>query len=305
MTDENKPGRVLIEKDGKTLPFGSEGYLRAWNGLKYTLNTGIVKTLVFPVSFVIAFALYFSGSHPLRDTRGAPVDSPSMQVDLPVIESKILVDRDLVNRINQAPVETSPMGGIRVFNLRSLSDLPVGTEASAVLDSGASNGIVKARLVNPMLVDGEPALPEGTIVFGHGKSTEERLFIEFTKAILPSGESFSIIAQAFDGSDKILGLKGEMVGSKTKKLAMGMALGFMGGMADGLQNTSGTSIFSVQQTPSIRNAALAGSAKATLDQSNLYLDQVKNSPDIIEVKQGTEFFVIVDDPRPQTNKSKE
>jgi hypothetical protein len=188
------------------------------------------------------------------------------------------------------------MGGIQVFNLRSLSDLPVGTEAKAILVSGASNGMVKAKLVEPMLVEGEPVLPEGSVVFGHGKSTEERLFVEFTKAILPSGETYSIIAQAFDGSDKILGLKGALVGSKTKKLAMGMALGFMGGMADGLQNTSATSIFNIGQRPSVRDAALAGSAKATLDQSQMYLDQVKNSPDIIEVNQGTEFYVIVDDP---------
>jgi Bacterial conjugation TrbI-like protein len=301
MTDENKPSRVLIEKDGKTLPFGAEGYLRNWNGLKYTLNMRVVKALLFPVCFVVCLVLYFSDGHTVKDGRGSPIDSPGVQIDVPVVESKILVDRDLVNRISRTPVEISPMGGIRVFSLRSLSDLPVGTEAKAMLDSGASNGIVKARLVAPMLVDGEPALPEGTIVFGHGKSTEERLFVEFTKAILPDGESFSIIAQAFDGSDKILGLKGSMVGSKTKKLAMGMALGFMGGMADGLQNTSGSSIFSVQQRPSVRDAALAGTAKATLDQSNLYLDQVKNSPDIIEVKQGTEFYVIVDDPRPAQN----
>jgi hypothetical protein len=283
MTEENQPSRVVIEKDGKTLPFGSEGYLRAWNGLKYTLNQRVLLTFIFPVGLLGMIVILLSSNHAAKDDRGSAMDSAGVGISLPIIESKILVDRDLVNRIGQAPVAVSVMGGIKVFNLRSLTDLPIGTEAQAVLDSGASNGIVKARLVNPMLVDGEPALPEGTVVFGHGKSTEERLFIEFTKAILPSGESYSIIAQAFDGSDRILGLKGSAVGSKTKKLAMGMALGFMGGMADGLQNTSGSSIFSVQQTPSIRNAALAGSAKATLDQSNLYLDQVKNSPDIIEV----------------------
>jgi hypothetical protein len=49
MTEENQPSRVVIEKDGKTLPFGSEGYLRAWNGLKYTLNQRVLLTFIFPV----------------------------------------------------------------------------------------------------------------------------------------------------------------------------------------------------------------------------------------------------------------
>jgi hypothetical protein len=31
---------------------------------------------------------------------------------------------------------------------------------------------------------------------------------------------------------------------------------------------------------------------------------VKNSPDIIEVKQGTQFYVIVDDPKSQSQQTK-
>jgi type IV secretory pathway VirB10-like protein len=188
------------------------------------------------------------------------------------------------------------MGRIQVFNLRSLTEIPVGSEARATLESGASNGIVKARLAAPMLVDNEPVIPEGATVFGHGRSTEERLFVEFTRAVFPSGESFPIRAQAFDPSDKILGLKGALVGNKTKKMAMGMLLGFMGGMADGLQDTSG-SLFEVSRRRSVKDAALSGTAKAALDQSQMNLDQIKNAPEIIEVKQGTSFYLIVDEPK--------
>ena len=34
--------------------------------------------------------------------------------------------------------------------------------------------------------------PEGTVVFGRGKSREERLSVEFRKAIFPNGETISI-----------------------------------------------------------------------------------------------------------------
>lgn len=297
MTEETKPGQVLIERDGMTAPWGTQSYLRTWNGLKYTLNIGVLKSLAFPVALLVAIGTYFSEQKAGdRASPGGPLGAPGVQVSVPIVQSKILVEKDLVNVIKTKPVESSPLGGIHVFNLRSLTEIPVGSEAKAVLDSGASNGIVKARLISPMLVDHEPAIPEGAIVFGHGKSTEERLFVEFTRAVFPGGESFPIRAQAFDVSDKILGLKGAPVGSKTRKMAMGMLFGFMGGMADGLQDTSG-SIFEMERKSSVKDAALSGAAKAALDQSQMNMDQMKNAPEIIEVKQGTDFYLIVDEPK--------
>ena len=147
---------------------------------------------------------------------------------VPIIESHIWSEQDLINQIPKRPVATSPLGKIQVFNLRALTEIPVGSEAKAILSSGASNGIVKARLSSPMLVDDEPVIPEGAVVFGRGHSTEERLFVEFSHVIFPSGESYPIRAQAFDASDKILGLKGALVGSKAKKLADGNGLGLHG-----------------------------------------------------------------------------
>jgi hypothetical protein len=293
-TSEEK--EVRFEADGKSPPWGKGLFLRTQNGLKMKLNTQVVSTLAFPAAALVA-ALYYS-HHPdgTRDPNGHALETPGLVMQVPLIESPIWSDRDRVNEIARIPVRVSPMGRIQVFNLQALTDIPVGSEAKATLSSGASNGIVKARLTSPMLVDGEPILPEGAIVFGRGKSTEERLFVEFTRVIFPSGDSYPIRAEAFDESDRILGLKGALVGSKTKMMAMGMVLGFMGGMADGLQDTSG-SMFEMERRRSVRDAALSGSAKATLDQSQMYLDQVKNSPDIIEVKQGTAIYVIVDEPK--------
>jgi len=304
MSENEKPATVMIARDGMTLPIGSEGYLKTWNGLKYTLNVGVLKTLAFPIALTIGAAFYFSGRSISLDTRGQAMVSPGMGPSLPILNSKILVEQDLINVIRKKPIDLSPMGRIQVFSLGTLTAIPAGTEAQANLVSGASNGIVKAQLVTPMLVDNEPVIPVGSTIFGHGKSTEDRLFIEFNRANFPDGESIPIRAQAFDFSDKILGLKGALVGAKTKKMALGMLFGFMGGAADGLQDTNG-SIFELGQRPSVRDAALSGTAKATLDQSQMYLDQVKHAPEIIEVKQGTDFYLIVDEPKPGKDEVKE
>jgi hypothetical protein len=191
------------------------------------------------------------------------------------------------------------MGKIKVLNLRSVSEVPVGSEVKAVLVSGATDGIVKARLMAPLLVDGDPILPEKSVLFGRGKSGEDRLFVEFSKVIFPTGEAYPIRAQAFDLSDNIQGLKGALVGKRTLKMAGAMAFGFLGGMADSLQDTSGSRF--MQQRPSVRDAALAGTSKAALDQSQAYIEEMKKSPNIIEVQTGTEFIIITDEPKRKEN----
>lgn len=65
------------------------------------------------------------------------------------------------------------------------------------------------------------------------------------------------------------------------------------------ENTSG-SYFSSQK-PTTRDAALSGASKAALDQSEAYLEEMKKSPNIIQVKSGTKFYFIIDDEKRKEN----
>lgn len=298
MIEDNKQSDVFIEREGRTWRWGRSAYFRTWNGLKETVSVVAVKAVALPIAIVLAiFTFFFSGKNELADTRGAEVSVPGVTLDVPVIDAPILNGSEISNRIGQPRFQSGSMGRIKVFNLRKLSDIPVGSEAKAILVSGATNGIVKAKLITAMRVDGEPLLPEGATLFGKGKSTEERLYVEFQKAIFPGGETFPIRAQAFDIADKILGLKGALVGTRTKKMGLAIGFGVLGGLADGLQDTSGSSIWGVQQKKSMRDAALSGASKAALDQSQAAIEEMKNAPNIIEVKKGTEFFLIIDEPK--------
>lgn len=228
--------------------------------------------------------------------RGTPMPAPGINREDSILSPKLMTERDLTNMIRRPRVDSSALGKIKVVSLRSISAIPIGSEMQAVLESGATDGIVKAKLTGPLIVDGEPVVPEGAVLFGKGKSGDERLSVEFKKVIFPSGETFPIRAQAFDVSDKILGLKGAIVGRRTQKMMGAMAFGFLGGMADGLQDTSGSSLFSGKR-PSVRDGALAGASKAALDQSQLYLEELKKSPNVVEVKAGTAIVVITDEPK--------
>lgn len=294
--NEDQMETVKIKPDQGTESFGMNTYLAAMEGRFDSRGYRSSLFVALALMAVLAIAMMMSKKMGTVQTSGKELSAPQLSRDDSGISSKLLTERDLTNVIRRPRVDSSQLGKIKVVSLRSLSEIPVGSEVKAVLESGATDGIVKARLMAPLLVDGEPLLPENAIIFGKGKSAEERLFVEFTRVIFPTGESFPIRAQGFDVSDKILGLKGAVVGTRTKKMAAAMAFGFLGGMADGLQNTSG-SLFLSGKKPSARDAALSGASKAALDQSQAYIEEMKRSPNIIEVKAGTELVVIIDEPK--------
>lgn len=300
--NENHQSEVFIEREGKAFRWGQSEYFKTWNGLKKTLSLSALQATALPIAILIGIITFlFSAEKEVVDFRGNPVQVPSINQESTRIQAPILEQKDLINQIPRPKVQVGVVGRIKVFNLRGHSDIPVGSEAKAVLESGASNGIVKAKLVTALQVDGENVLPEGTTIFGKGRSTDERLLIEFRKAIFPNGESFPILAQAFDVSDKILGLKGSFVGTRTKKMGIAIGFGVLGGMAEGLQDTSGSSIWGGGQKKSARDAALSGASRAALDQSQVYIDEMKSAPVVIEVKKGTEFYMIVDEPVREEN----
>ena len=90
---------------------------------------------------------------------------------------------------------TEKLHGPQLLNRPNNFKVPPGTFAKAVLLSGASNGPVRAQLTEPVSLNGETLIDEGSILLGMGQSTEERLFIHFTKIVLKDGSSETIDAQ--------------------------------------------------------------------------------------------------------------
>lgn len=291
MSDENKPD-VEIRPDHGIESFGKSAYFAVNGGDSQSFRISVFAML--GVVTLIFVGMLFS-KDPAQSPQGQTLTAPGIALSNSALSSKLLTERDLTNVIARQRVDSSLLGKIKVVSLRGTSELPIGSEMHAVLASGASDGIVKATLTESLNVDSESLLPERTVLFGKGRSGNERLFIEFNKAILPTGESYPIRGQAFDGEDRILGLKGTLVGTRTKKMAGAMAFGFLGGMAEGLQTSGGS--FLAPRKPSVRDAALSGASRAALGQSEAYMDEIKNSPNTIEVKVGTRIIVITDEPK--------
>lgn len=181
--------------------------------------------------------------------------------------------------------------GLQVVNRSTAIQVPPGSVVKARLVSGASNGPVKAVLIEDLSSAGETLLPSGTSMVGVGSSTEDRLMIDFSKAVLRDGSIQGIHGQACDGEDQVVGLKGSKVSRFGAQLAAGIGLNFAGGLAQGLQETTVINGVATRKAD-LRNAALNGAATASIEQSKEVLEKWKSQKAVIEVKRGTEICVI-------------
>ncbi|MCB0415387.1 MAG: TrbI/VirB10 family protein [Bdellovibrionales bacterium] len=168
--------------------------------------------------------------------------------------------------------------------------IPLGAQAKAKLITGGTNGPIKAQLMEDLSFNGETYLSEGSILWGKGTSTDERLIIVFSKVVLRDGVSKDILANAYDQSDEILGLKGSIIGRSSKKLLAGAGLGVAGALQtmQSSQNVGGVAV----KEPSLENALMNGASTAALGMAEQELEELKNKQTIIEVKKGTEIIVI-------------
>jgi type IV secretory pathway VirB10-like protein len=200
---------------------------------------------------------------------------------------------DQNHRARKSGVPLKLSGPKLIARSRNLQ-IPPGTLVRAELVTGASNGAVKAVLKDDVRVNGETLIEAGSTILGRGSSTEDRLFVAFTKVLHKDGDISQVAAEAADNSDKTMGLKGSKVASRAIKLAANVGLKFLSGATQALQETEGQYGATIRK-PTMRNALLNGTAEAALEESNQIASEYKNSAPVIEVKAGTEFFLFFAD----------
>ncbi len=181
--------------------------------------------------------------------------------------------------------------GLQVIERPNSGKIPPGTMVKAKFVTGASNGLLKAMLLEPLRTENEEIAPEGTTLVGMGNSGDDRLTVQFSKMIFRDGKTLNIQAQACDSSDQTVGVKGKKISKYAMLLATGAGLNFLGGLAEGLQETQVQNGVASKKSD-LRNAALNGASKAALDQSQEALSQLRNKKSVVQVENGKEFYVL-------------
>lgn len=192
---------------------------------------------------------------------------------------------------NYRPPKTATFHAAVVIERPHLGNIPPGSLISGRLITGASDGPIKAVSTEPLMVDGEVVVKEGTVFVGSGRSTEERLDIIFKSMVHSDGKSEQIRARAADFSDKIAGLKGSKVGAYAGKLAAATGLNVLSGYAEGMKKKE-VKDGQVIDKADPENALLNGASYAAIDLSREILSNMKNKAPRIEVPSGTEIFIL-------------
>lgn len=249
---------------------------------------------------LVAISIAFFRGEPEKEIEpSAPMSIPSIgeaQVNLTEGGYSRTDDAKQLDEKRRSPRAGPPVkfAGPKLIARSRNVEIPPGTLVRAELVTGASNGAVKAILKDAVRVNGETLIEAGSTILGRGASTEDRLFVSFTKVLHKEGDISQVTAEAADIADKTMGLKGSRVASRAIKLAANVGLKFIAGATSALQETEGQSGVAVKK-PTMKNAFLNGAAESALEQSNQIASEYKNSAPVIEVKAGTEFFLFFAD----------
>ena len=294
---------MIDKKDVELSEYGA-GKLAAHESLKYIRDQEKIKPWAKITGLTLlglAIAITVMKDDPpatQAPKNGSEFQTPSINGNQPDIESSVYNRGDDVRQTKsdkrKTPKTALKLSGPKLIARSIKIKVPPGTETKATLMTGASNGLVKVKLKEDVIVAGESFLAAGTILLGTGSSTDDRLFVHFTKAISDDASVESIEAEIADASDKSMGLKGSFWSTHGGRIAASAGLNFLAGASEALEDTQGEQ-GAVVAKPTVRNAVLNGSARAALEESNQVASKYKNSPPSVEIRVGTEVAIIFTD----------
>lgn len=287
----------LVGDDGHKRRWGLKSLLYRKEGRKLSINAKVTAWM-FGL-FILAGSAYSIISEFFKPTPTENLNpigfseqmgsnsSQSEKIQIPIGNSEFNKPQVRINKTKGVLYFSAP----QVIGRPNLGKIPPGTMIKAKFITGASNGPLKAILAEALAVNGEDIAPAGTTLVGSGNSGEDRLNVQFTKLVFKDGKSQSIQAQGCDLSDQTVGVKGKKMSKYAVLLATSAGLNFLGGVAEGLQESQVQNGVATRKSD-LKNAALNGASKAALDQSQEVLSDLKNKKSVIQVDSGKEFYVL-------------
>lgn len=286
---------VKVQKPGsKSNQFGKgPTYHSGKTGSKFGLVTASGAVIAATVVFVVSDWKPEPKNEPseFRYTIEEQQNPTSDNDTLVSVPNAVYADEIKSSAPPRKPKPVVKLGGLEQIRRSANMAVPPGSLLQVRLETGASEGAVRAKALESLEIDGEELVPEGAILLGQGRSGDNRLFIRFTQLVFPDGQFTNISADAADLSDKIVGLKGSKVSSYAWRLAGASALNFVSGYSEGLKERSAEGGVEIEE-PTARNAALNGASQAALELSKQEFQKLKNQKTVIEVKSGKKFLVI-------------
>ncbi|MBP9709154.1 MAG: TrbI/VirB10 family protein, partial [Oligoflexales bacterium] len=239
----NKP-EIKIQSENSLL---SQWSLRRFfykrEGRKDRINNKAVKVVFVLLSIcIIAFAMFIDVGNKNRRTKAEdfklpPLAKQEVSIQIHPVDIENTKKPDVAKRATRTPQNTFAFVGLKKVDRFGDLKIPPGTMIKAQLLSGASNGPVRARMLESINIQGATLIERGQILLGQGISSQERLFIKFSKLVFNDGNFIRISAEACDQSDQMPGLFGSNVRGVAMKWVGAASIGVLGGAALGMHNS--------------------------------------------------------------------
>ncbi len=180
--------------------------------------------------------------------------------------------------------------------------IPMGTnligKTLTTIDTRQAEQLVKVLLPYGGRFQGGGEIPKQSILFGHvsygGKG--KKVFVKFSKGIFPSGEEFSLEAQALSSGDYSPGVVGRFHGNADVKIASALGLTMVAGMSDVLtekESLGGSALQSGAVTPkaTMKNALYHGVSQVAKTEAQRQAEAIGNEQEYVTVDAGTDLIV--------------
>ena len=294
--------KVTIGKDdGEKNRWGIKKFLYLREGKKTSLNMKLAAILSVVVVVVGTLYSVFSEFFKPTPSENAGPISFNGQVATAAAQSQSLKVPTGQGELEKAKPTKTAGGGVRiklsgpvVVARPNSGHIPSGAQSRAKFITGASNGLITAALIEPLVFNGEELAESGSLLIGQGSSNDERLMVQFSKLVFKGGGHITIQAQGLDLEDQLLGIKGKKISKYLKMMTSGAALNFLGGLSEGLQESQVSPNGTVTKKSDLKNAALNGASKAALEQSQQLLSELKDQKSTVEIESGKEFIILFD-----------
>lgn len=180
--------------------------------------------------------------------------------------------------------------------------MPMGTnligKTLTTIDTRDASQLVKVLLPYGGRASAGGELPKNTLLFGQitysGKG--EKVFVKFSKGVLPSGEEIQVEAQGLNPGDYSPGLAGHFHGNADMRVASSLGLTMVAGMSDVLtekESLGGGGLLPGSVTPksNMKNALMHGVSQVAQDEATRQAEAIGKEQEYVSVDAGTDLIV--------------
>jgi hypothetical protein len=187
-------------------------------------------------------------------------------------------------------------------NIDPSKSLPMGTnligKTLTTIDTRDAGQLIKVLLPYGGRAGAGGELPKNTIVFGqiayNGKG--EKVFLKFSKGLLPDGKEFQLEAQGLSPADYSSGIVGRFHGTADVRIASNLGLTMVSAMSDVLtekESIGGGLLQGATVAPkaNMKNALYHGVSQAAQNEANRQAESIGQTEEYVTVDAGTDIIV--------------